>query len=73
MGHYHSATPKRHVCWSNAKKIGGLDRGTMTKAQRKDIRRTGVRSAHVKVNRKGKKSYTGSSKLRATGWEAKFP
>ncbi|CAL1144388.1 unnamed protein product [Cladocopium goreaui] len=67
MGHYKSCTPKRHICWSNSKKIGGLDRGSLTKDQRKEIRRTGVKSAKVKTNKKGKKSYSGTSSLRATG------
>ena len=62
-----SCTPKRHICWANCRKIGGLDKGPMTAEQRKEIRKTGVKSAKVKVNRSGKKSYTGTSKLRGTG------
>ena len=67
MGHYMSCTPKRHICWSNCRKIGGLDKGKLSEAQRQEIRSTGVKSASVKVNNKGRKVYTGTSKLRATG------
>lgn len=67
MGHYKSYTPKRHICWANSKKIGALDRGCLTKDQREEIRRTGVKSAKVKTNKKGKKSFSGTSSLRATG------
>ena len=68
MGHYRSATAKRHICWSNTRKVGALDRGTLTKSQREEIRKSGVKSATTKVNRKGKKSYTGTQFLRGTGW-----
>ncbi|CAL1165837.1 unnamed protein product, partial [Cladocopium goreaui] len=67
MGHYRSATAKRHICWSNTRKVGALDRGTLTKSQREEIRKSGVKSATTKVNRKGKKSYTGTQFLRGTG------
>ena len=67
MGHYLSCTPKQHVCWANCKRIGGLDRGPLTREQRAEIRKTGVKSATVTVNKKGKKVYTGTSKLRGTG------
>lgn len=39
----------------------------MKKAQRKEIGRTGVKSATVKVNKKGRKAYSGTSNLRGTG------
>ena len=68
MGHYRSATAKRHICWSNTRKVGALDRGTLTKVQREEIRSSGVRTATTKVNGKGKKSYTGTQFLRGTGW-----
>ncbi|CAL1167200.1 unnamed protein product [Cladocopium goreaui] len=67
MGHYMGCTPKRHICWANCRKIGGLDRGALTKPQRKEIAKIGVKSATVKVNRKGRKAYSGTSKLRSTG------
>lgn len=70
MGHYNSATPKRHVCWSNSPKIGGLNRGTLTKSMREEIAKTGVKAARTKVSKDGKKSYTGTRNLRGTGWGA---
>jgi len=68
MGHYSGMTPKRHICWANSPKVGGLDRGTLSSTQRREIARSGVKSATTKVNRKGKKQYTGTSSLRGTGW-----
>ena len=59
MGHYMACTPKRHICWSNSPKIGGLDKGCLTKAQREEIRLTGIKSAKVRVNKKGKKHIVG--------------
>ncbi len=70
MGHYMACTPKRHICWSNSPKIGGLDKGCLTKAQREEIRLTGIKSAKVRVNKKGKKTYSGTSRLRGTGCRA---
>ena len=68
MGHYHGKTPKRHICWSNTPKIGRLDKGVLTKHQREEIRKMGVKSATTKVNKKGGKSYSGTSALRGTGF-----
>lgn len=72
MGHYSSCTPKRHICWSNSRKIGGLDKGPLTKDERREIASTGVKSATIKVNKKGRKTYSGTTKLRGTGWGAKL-
>ena len=60
-------TPKRHICWANSPKVGGLDRGTMNITQRREIAKSGVKSATIKVNGKGKKQYSGTSSLRGTG------
>ncbi|CAL1149128.1 unnamed protein product [Cladocopium goreaui] len=67
MGHYSGCTPKRHICWSNSRKIGGLDKGPLTKDERREIARTGVKSATIKVNKKGRKTYSGTAQLRGTG------
>lgn len=67
MGHYMACTPKRHVCWSNSRKVGGLDKGPLTSDQREEIRRTGVKSAKVTINKHGRKAYSGTSSLRGTG------
>ena len=67
MGHYSGCTPKRHICWSNSRKIGGLDKGPLTKDERREIARTGVKSATIKVNKKGRKTYSGTDQLRGTG------
>ena len=68
MGHYHSKTPKRHICWANTPKIGRLDKGVLKKQQREEIAKMGVRSVKTKVNKKGGKSYSGTSALRGTGF-----
>lgn len=60
-------TPKRHCCWSNSRRIGGLDKGVLSKHQRKEIRKTGVKTAKVKTNKDGAKSWSGTSQLRASG------
>ncbi len=39
----------------------------MTKADRMQISLTGVKSATIKVNRKGRKAYSGTKQLRGTG------
>ena len=72
MGHYHGKTPKRHICWSNTPKIGRLDKGVLKKHQREEIAKMGVKSAATKVNKKGGKSYSGTSALRGTGFGSQF-
>lgn len=67
MGHYYSATAKRHICWANSKKIGRLNKGVLTKQQRKSISDSGVRSARKGVSKSGKPNYTGTSDLKGTG------
>lgn len=68
MGHYLAMTPKRHICWANCRKVGGLDKGKLSKEQRQEIAWTGVKSATSKV-RKGRMTYSGTPQLRATGYE----
>ena len=72
MGHYSAMTPKRHICWSNSRKIGGLNKGVLNKKQRQEIAKHGVKSATVKTSSTGKKSYTGTGFLRGTGWGAEL-
>ena len=67
MGHYSGCTPKRHICWSNSRKIGGLDKGPLTKDERREIARTGVKSATIKVNKKVVRPILGQPNFVAPG------
>ena len=62
--------PKAPHLLEQFRKIGGLDKGPLTKDERREIAHTGVKSATIKVNKKGRKTYSGTAQLRGTGWGA---
>ena len=62
MGHYNSATPKRHYAYSNSKVIKRIDKGALQGWRGK----TKVVTAEHYVDKSGRKRYKGTSNLRGT-------
>jgi len=62
MGHYNSATPKRHYAYSNSKVIKKIDKGKLQGWRGK----TKVATAEHYVDGTGRKRYKGTSNLRGT-------
>ncbi|CAE7235718.1 unnamed protein product [Symbiodinium natans] len=66
MGHFASATPKRHYGYANSAKIRSLDRGKLHIKSFTESQKVRTKTTKRSINREGKECYTATASLRGT-------
>ena len=66
MALYGSLTPKRHVAYSNAATVRGLDLGVLRKHKREKLSKHKCKSSRTYKNKRGRKVFCGTRFLKQT-------